>query len=66
MRLGTIRQGAATGVAPEHRIRQWVKTGEIQAVRAGTRNYVDLDTLPQQIEALMAKAQGTRPEAAQQ
>ena len=62
MKLGTIRQGAATGVAPEYRIRQWVKTGDIQAVRAGSRHYVDLDTLPQQIAALMAN--GAR-EAAQ-
>ena len=55
VKLLTIRQAAREGIAPEFRLRQWVRSGQVRTIRAGNRNYVDGDTLPAQIEALFAK-----------
>ena len=55
MRLVTIRQAAAAGIAPEYRLRQWAKSGVLRTTNAGSRLYLDLDTLTAEIEAIMNK-----------
>lgn len=43
----TIRQTAATGILPEHAIRQMVKAGTCPHIMAGTRVLINYDKLIQ-------------------
>ena len=59
MRLRSIKKAAQEASVPEYRLRQWTKQGLIRSVAAGTRRYVDLDSLADQIETIMSGGDGT-------
>lgn len=46
----TIRQTAATGLLPEHRLRTLVKEGRCPGIRCGTRFMVNVKALAEQLE----------------
>ena len=45
----TIRQVAATGLLPEHRLRLMQKQGKLPGIKAGTRFYINVDALERQL-----------------
>lgn len=45
IQYGTIRQTAATGILPEHRLRLMLKAGELPGFYAGNRFMVDMNQL---------------------
>lgn len=51
-RMMTIRQAAATGILPEHAIRQLVKEGKIPHIKCGNRVLINLDKLVEQLQEL--------------
>lgn len=46
----TIRQTAATGLLPEHRLRIMQKQGLLPGIQAGNRFMVNVDALSEQLE----------------
>lgn len=48
-RFQTIRQVAATGLLPEHRLRLMQKQGKLPGIKAGTRFYINVDVLERQL-----------------
>ena len=46
----TIRQTAATGLLPEHRLRIMQKQGHLPGIQAGNRFMVNVDALAEQLE----------------
>lgn len=54
----TIRQIAATGLLPEHRLRLMQKRGELPGIFAGSRFYVNEEALLRQLEAQSMQQEG--------
>lgn len=46
----TIRQTAATGIVPEHLLRQWQKQGRLPGIRTGNRFLVNYEMLLSDLE----------------
>ena len=51
MKFKTIRQTAATGILPEHRLRIMQKNAELPGIYAGNRFLVNVDALREQLDA---------------
>ena len=47
----TVRQTAATGLLPEHRIRLLVAAGKCPGIKAGNRFLVNVEALAEMLEA---------------
>lgn len=47
----TIRQTAATGIVPEHLLRQWQKQGRLPGIRTGNRFLVNFTMLIEDLNA---------------
>lgn len=58
MRFKTIRQTAAYGLLPEHRLRTMQKNGELPGFWTGNRFMVDVDALKDQL-ALKCESQSS-------
>lgn len=50
MNLKTVRQTAALGVLPEFRLRQMQKEGRLPGFYSGTRFYINVDMLVEQLQ----------------
>lgn len=50
MNLKTVRQTAALGVLPEFRLRQMQKEGRLPGFYSGTRFYINVDMLMEQLQ----------------
>lgn len=62
----TIRQTAATGILPEHRLRMMQKQGKLPGVFSGSRFLVNVDALVVMLEEQTAQSvqqSSTEPEA---
>lgn len=46
----TVRQTAATGILPEHRIRLLVASGKCPGIKAGNRFLVNVEALAEMLE----------------
>ena len=46
----TIRKAAQTGIMPENMLRTWLKEKKLPGVYAGTRFYVNMEALREQLE----------------
>lgn len=64
-RFLTIRQTAALGVLPEHRLRLMVAAGECPGFRTGNRFMVNVDMLSEKLEALSKERAQPKREAEQ-
>lgn len=59
IRFLTIREVADTGLLPEFCLRRMQKEGKLPGVFSGSRFYVDIQSLEQQLQAeALANAQG--------
>ena len=52
----TIRQTAATGILPEHRLRLMQKQGSLPGIQVGDRFLVNVDLLVELLNAASKKA----------
>ncbi len=52
----TIRQTAATGILPEHRLRLMQKQGRLPGIQVGNRFLVNVDLLVELLNAASKKA----------
>lgn len=52
----TVRQTAALGILPEHRIRLLVAAGRCPGIKAGNRFLVNVDALAEMLEAESRKS----------
>lgn len=52
----TIRQTAATGILPEHRLRLMQKQGSLPGIQVGNRFLVNVDLLVELLNAASKKA----------
>ena len=50
MEFKTIRQTAATGILPEHRLRLMEKAGQLPCIRAGNRVLINVEALVEQLD----------------
>lgn len=50
----TIRQTAALGILPEHRLRLMQKQGILPGIQAGNRFLINVDALADQLNAMSA------------
>lgn len=48
----TIRQVAATGVLPEHALRQMAKRGELPSIVVGNKVLINYDRLVERLQSL--------------
>lgn len=55
-KMMTIRQVAATGILPEHAIRQMVKTGTCPHIRVGAKALVNFTALVEMLDSQSRKA----------
>lgn len=58
----TIRQTAATGLLPEHRIRILVAEGRCPGIMSGNRFLVNVPALAEMLDAESRKNQGVKSE----
>ncbi len=53
----TIRQTAATGILPEHRLRLMVAAGTCPGIRTGNRFLINISALAEMLDAESRKVQ---------
>ena len=56
----TIRQTAATGILPEHRIRLMVAAGQCPGIKTGNRFLVNVSALAEMLDAESRKTKEVR------